>query len=107
MSRLLLGLHQYEQALNAAVQAVRFCEETYGNPAKEAQFWQAASLHLLGKNKEALAMLVALEEGRFQYPHFRRLVDAVRSALAATSADGAAGVANMRRGRHDDAAVNQ
>lgn len=107
MSRLLLGQHRYDHALGAAVQAVRFCEETYGNPAKEAQFWQAASLHLLGRNKESQEILIALEDGHFQYPHFRRLIDAVRLALSASSADGTQKTVHTERTCHDDAAVNQ
>lgn len=106
LSRLLLGQHSYEQAQEAAVQAVRFCEETYGNPAKEALFWQAACLHLLGRNREAREILATLEEGHFQYPHFRRLVDAVRAASAAPAAE-ATGTDPMRRTSHDNAAVNQ
>lgn len=82
LSRLHLNMHQYQQGLDAAEQAVRFCEETYGNPSKEAQFWQAAGLHLLGKNTAALQILCMLEEGRFQYPHFRRLTDLVRAAVS-------------------------
>lgn len=78
--RLQLGLKQYDQALHAAILAVRFCEETYGDPSKEAQFWQAASLHLLGKNREALEILTILADGHFQYPHFQRLIDLVRTA---------------------------
>ncbi|NLX19030.1 MAG: tetratricopeptide repeat protein [Desulfobulbus sp.] len=81
LSRLHLNMHQYEEGVDAAERAVRFCEETYGNPSKEAQFWQAAGLHLLGKNREALQILLTLEEGRFQYPHFRRLIDLVRAAV--------------------------
>lgn len=109
MCRLLLGQHSYEQALEAAVGAVRFCEETYGNPSKEALFWQAASLHLLGRNQEARDILTTLEETHFQYPHFHRLVDAIRAASAspASSAAGATGTDSMRRTGHDHAAVNQ
>lgn len=106
LSRLLLGQHSYEQALDAAVQAVRFCEETYGNPAKEALFWQAACLHLLGRNQEARNILNALGDSHFQYPHFNRLVDAVRAASDAPVA-GVTAADSMRRTNHDNAAVNQ
>lgn len=106
-SRLLLRMQHYEQALDAAVQAVRFCEETYGNPAKEALFWQAASLHLLERNREALAILTDLATGHFQYPHFGRLVSLVQAALASSSKQIAASQATPGREHHDTAAVNQ
>jgi tetratricopeptide (TPR) repeat protein len=106
-SRLLLGLQHYEQALNAAVQAVRFCEETYGNPAKEAQFWQAACLHLLGKNREAQEIITALEAGHFQYPHFSRLASVVRAALTSGADTFAGSEESPGREHHDAAAVNQ
>ncbi len=107
MSRLLLGLHRYEQALNAAVLAVRFCVETYGNPAKEAQFWQAASLHLLARNGEALEIITTLETGHFQYPHFRRLVDTVKAALKDAPGKVVDGRTDTGRGSYDPAAVHQ
>nr|WP_320012216.1 hypothetical protein [uncultured Desulfobulbus sp.] len=83
ISRLLAGKKQYQQALQAAEQAVHFCEQTYGNPSKDAQFWQAANLHLLGRNQDALQVINILEDGHFQHPHFPRLAGLVRSALDA------------------------
>lgn len=107
ISRLQLHLQQYEQALNAAMHAVRFCEETYGNPSKEAQFWQAASLHLLGRNGEAGELLTVLEAVHFQYPHFKRLAGLVRAALTRAPEDDVVGQDAPGREEHGAASVNQ
>ncbi len=69
-----------ERALNAASDAANFCEHTFGNASNEALFWQAASLHGLGRNVEALEVLEDLAARRFQYPGMGRLLSAVRQA---------------------------
>ncbi len=83
MARLYLGLQDYDKALEAALYAANFCKETFGNPSKEARFWQAASLYRLERNAEALEIVVELEAQHFQYPHFSRLAGMIRAALAA------------------------
>ena len=111
MARLLLGRRELEEALDAATRAVRFCEETWGNASREGRFWQAAALHLLGRNGEAVAIVTELEEAHFQYPHFGRLAGLVRAALATGSSRVEAGQAGGKNATgehdHDAAAVNQ
>lgn len=111
MARLLLGRRELEEGLDAATRAVRFCEETWGNASREARFWQAAALHLLGRNGEALAIVTELEDAHFQYPHFGRLAGLVRAALTTASSRAVAGQAGGQDATgdrdYDAAAVNQ
>ena len=86
MARVFLGLREYDRALEAADRAAGFCRDTYGNPSKEALFWQAAALHLLGRDTEALAIVQELEAGHFRYPHFSRLAGLVRAAVPTAAA---------------------
>ncbi len=66
--------------LDAARRAVRFCVDTYGNPSKEGQFWEAVCCFRLGRIEEARHLVDELERGRFQYPHFGRLLQLVRNS---------------------------
>ena len=78
---------------------------------REGRFWQAAALHLLGRNGEAVAIVTELEEAHFQFPHFGRLAGLVRAALTTGSSRVEAGQAGGKdaTGEHDHeaAAVNQ
>lgn len=78
--RINLQLNNVQQAFDAAHGAVRFCADTYGNPSKEAQFWEAVCLYRLGRCREALPLVEELENGRFQYPNFPRLAKLVRAS---------------------------
>jgi tetratricopeptide (TPR) repeat protein len=77
--RLALQLEELPQALDVSRKAVRFCVDTYGNPSREAQFWEAVCLYRLGRCREALPLVEELENGRFQYPNFSRLAALVRA----------------------------
>lgn len=107
MARILLGLKEGAQALEAATLAVQFCRDTFGNPSKEALFWKAAALHLLDRNQEALAVIMDLEAGYFQYPHFDRLAGLIRNALKKDPAPAQSASSHGGGEPHAAAAINQ
>lgn len=77
--RIALSKNDLQPALDAVRKAVRFCIDTYGNPSKEARFWEAVCLYRLGRNTEALPIVEELEQQRFQYPNFSRLTQLIRT----------------------------
>lgn len=85
LCRIALGVNQLQRALKSAEEAVRFCQETYTNPSKEAMFWQAVCHFRLNQLHEAHELIKALEESRFRYPHFGRLALMVRESLRKTN----------------------
>jgi tetratricopeptide (TPR) repeat protein len=76
--RICLSQNDLDGALEAASSAARFCRDTYGNPSKEARFWEAVALYRLGRRGVALAIVSELEKQRFQFPGFERLGRLVR-----------------------------
>lgn len=96
--RIALSKNDLQPALDAVRKAVRFCIDTYGNPSKEARFWEAVCLYRLGRSKEALPIIEELEGQRFQYANFCRLAQLVRNPQAAAQQVGtAAGTAASSR----------
>ncbi len=79
-ARLHFAQGNMEAALEAASGAAEFCRECFGNPSNEALFWEAAALHGLKRDIEALDILEDLAARRFQYPNLGRLLREVRSA---------------------------
>lgn len=100
LCRIHLQQSELQEALDGAYKAVRFCTDTYGNPSKEAQFWQAVCLYRLGRSHEALPLVVELEKGRFHYPNFIRLAQLVRGPQAAGAGHKPATVATATASLH-------
>ena len=81
LSRIHLREGRLEKALGLAIEARDFCLGLYGNPSREAIFWEAAALFKLGRASEALGRVEELRRARFEYPHLGRLEARIRAAI--------------------------
>ncbi len=66
MARLLLGRRELEERARRGHPGGPLLRGNLGQRLPRGRFWQAAALHLLGRNGEAVAIVTELEEAHFR-----------------------------------------
>ena len=77
-ARIYITVAEYEKGLDAAHRADMFCNDTYGNGSREAQFWAAACLYRLERYDEAETIISELIKYSFNYPNLKLLAESIR-----------------------------